>query len=268
MSTLPSSTKLAFLAPEHEEIVAHIQEAHRPLFDFVHRLTVLAHEVLIDAKVNRSDLQQLLLASLEHKALTAFQAIVILVERGLSSEARIVLRTLLEVTFRIVAIAKDKDVGIAYVLEDQVHRKKFIDKHKKLSDEVRNEASDAIRDDLQSTIAQNIKDKDIKELKTSWFAQNAGMMDFYNSAYAVLSGSVHVNVRSLESALQLDEDENIIGLSYGPSDEDLEIHIVTACEALILSLLAVHSIVDKTFDKQLNSFYEELKSLLTVRHAT
>ena len=93
-------------------------------------------------------------------------------------------------------------------------------------------------------------------------------MDFYNSAYAVLSGSVHVNVRSLERALQLDEDENIIGLSYGPSDEDLEIHIVTACEALILSLLAVHPIVGTTFDKQLNSFYEELKSLLTVRHAT
>jgi len=91
MSTLPYLSKLAFLAPEHEEIVAHIQEAHRPLFDFVHRLTVLAHEVLIDAKVNRSDLQQLLLASLQQKALTAFQAIVLLAERGLPSEARIVL---------------------------------------------------------------------------------------------------------------------------------------------------------------------------------
>lgn len=254
-------SKRFFLDPELGRIVAHVQEAHKVHFDFVHRLSELAHEALFDAKVTKTDLQQLLLASLQHKALTSFQAVVLLGERGLPSETRVVLRTLLEVTFRIVAIAKDKNVGRAYVLEDELHRKKFINKYKMLSDEIRNKVTEEVLSDLKSTIEQNIKDKDIKELKTQWFAQRADMMDFYNTAYAVLSDSVHVNVRNLESALQLDESGDIVRLNYGPNDEDLDTHLLTASEALLISLHAVYSVIDTEFDKQLNRFYEELKAL-------
>lgn len=249
-----------FLAPEFEKVVAQIRLAHAKSFDFAWRLNELAHEALFGAKVVHGDLQQLLLATLEHRALTSYQSVVLLAERGLPSEAQVVLRTLLEVTFRIVAIAKDKDVGPAYVLEDELHRRKFINKYKLLGEEIRTEVSEAVLNDLQAAIKQKIKAHDIKELKTQWFAQRAGLESFYNSAYAVLSESVHVNSRSLQSALNLDENDNLVGLSYGPDDRDLDDHIYTAAEALLLSLRAIHSVIDTDYASQIEQLQEELKN--------
>jgi Family of unknown function (DUF5677) len=250
-----------FLDPALDAIVAHVRKAHSKHFNFALRLNELAHMALFGAKVVRHDLQQVLLATLQHRAMTAYQSVIILGERGLPCEARVVLRTLLEVTFRIVAIAKDKNVARAYALEDKLHRKKFINKYKLLSNEFRDEATDAVLNDLQSTLAQSIKDQDIKELRTQWFAQRADMMDFYNSAYAVLSDSVHVNVSSLESALNLDKHNNICKLDYGPNDEDFETHLLTSSEALLIALHAVYSIIDTEFAAQLGSAREELKLL-------
>jgi Family of unknown function (DUF5677) len=251
-----------FLDPALDSIVAHVRKTHSKHFDFAFRLNELAHLALFGAKIVRQDLQQILLATLQHRAMTAYQGVVLLSERGLPCEARVLLRTLLEVTFRIVAIAKDKNVARAYALQDKIHRKKAVNKYKLLTKDFRDEAAEAELNDLQSAVAQSIKDQDIKELKTVWFAQRADMMDFYNSAYAVLSDSVHVNVSSLESALHLDEDNNIDKFEYGPNDEDYDTHIVTAAEALLIALHAVYSIIDTKFVEQLSSAREELKLLL------
>ena len=261
MTTPSPLSNRMFLDPALDGVVNHVRRAHAGYFDFAVRLNELAHRAMFDAKVNRQDLQQLLVATLQHRALTSYQATILLAERGLPSETRVVLRTLLEVTFRIVAISKDKEVGRVYVLEDEIHRRKFINKYKMLGEDIRSKASEALLSDLQSTLAQRIKDQDIKELKTFWFARRADMLDFYNTAYAVLSESVHVNVRNLESALHLDEERNIVKLNYGPNDEDFDTHLSTAAEALLIALHAVYSVIDTEFAPQLGQMHKELKSL-------
>lgn len=248
-----------FLSSELEKVVARIQLAHAKSFDFAWRLNELAHQALFGTKADPQHLQQLLLVTLEHRALTSYQGVVLLAERGLPSEAQVVLRTLLEVTFRIVAIAKNEDVGRAYVLEDQLHRRKFINKYKLLDEELRTEVSEAVLNDLKAAIDQKINDQEIKELKIQWFAKRAGLESFYNSAYAVLSESVHVNSRSLQSALSLDDDDNLVALDYGPNDRDLDDHIYTAAEALFLSLRAVYSVIDTDYASQIEQLHEELK---------
>jgi hypothetical protein len=58
-------------------------------------------------------------------------------------------------------------------------------------------------------------------LSTEWFAERAdlktGRADFknlYNSAYAVLSESVHANVRDLDPLLDLNDAGEIVRLRY------------------------------------------------------
>lgn len=260
MNTHSELSNLIFLDRSFEKVVAQIHQAHTKQFAFAWLLNELAHKALFDAKINRQDPQHLLLATLEHRALTSYQSVVLLVERGLPHEARAVLRTLLEVTFRTVAIANNKDIGLAYILEDERHRIKLINKYKMLSKEVRTQASKAMLNELKSTIETKIKDQGIKKLKTQWFAQRAGLEDLYHSAYSVLSEAVHVNSKSLESALNLDDDETLVSLNYFPSDNYLDKHIYTAAEALLLSLRAVHLIIETKFAKDNDQLHKEFKS--------
>lgn len=252
-------SNLMFLDPGFNEYVLRVQQAHSKPFSSAWRLNELAHKAMLEAKIARDDLQQVLLASLEHRALTSYQAVVLLLERGLPAEAQVVLRTLLEVTFRIVAISKDKEVGTAYAREDELHRRKYINKYRLLGDDVRIRTSEAEMNELKAVIDKKIEDLAIKSLSTQWFAQRAGMEDFYHSAYSVLSGSVHVNSRTLESALNLGENEELVSLKYGPSDEDLDDLIYTAIEALCLSLRGVHAVIDTEFAGEIEQLHEELK---------
>lgn len=237
-------TNDGFLDSNSSKVALHTNQVHSEVLSYCKRLNNLAHRSLFSAKVSLEDSQQFLLASLIHKAMTAYQAIILLAERGMPSESQVVLRTLLEVTFRIVAIAKNPVVGEAYILQDETNRRKFINKLKVLEKSRPADIVDVELDNMLKTVSQGIKEKNIKELSTAWFAEKANLLDFYNSAYAVLSDSVHVNVRHLENAFNLDSNGELIGLNYGFSDKNLIQNVLTAAEGLLLSLHAAYSVID------------------------
>lgn len=260
---LPRLSHNMFLDPNISKYIEHVRAAHRPCLEFAQKLNELGHRAMFSGEVRQRDAQHVLLATLLQRALTSFQATVILLERGLSQEAKVTLRTLLEVTFKTVAIAKHQEIAEAFILEDETQRRKFIRKYRALSPELQNAKAKAELDSLLDACETKIAENGIQELKTQWFAKKAGLLDFYNTAYAVLSTEVHVNVRTLEGALNIDKDGNLVGLKYGFSDEDLDNHVLTACEALIFSLRASFSkgeIPEATVD-EIHSIHDEFNAL-------
>lgn len=256
-----------FLSSRMADVIIEFRKAYKRLFDFVEKLNEVANSVLINLSVNNEDEQQLLIACLYQRALTAYQGLVLLAERGMTAEVTILLRSLLEVLFRVGAIAKSKEIAQAYILEDEAHRRKFINKFKLLSAERRASLGNPLLDDLLASINKNIKDRDIKELKTQWFAEKAGLEEFYHSAYSIFSGTVHVNVRDLESILVTDENGKVTSLNYGPNDREFNNLILTAAESLIFTIhavLSVFKIEEKTIVDDIHQefiqLHEELQS--------
>ena len=250
-----------FLDRDIQSTVDHIRQAHERYFLFVERLNELAHRALFSAKVVRSDMRQPLLATLLQRALTAFQATVILPQRGMPSEARVVLRTLLEAMFRIAAIANDENVARAYVEEDERHRLKFINKLKLLPKTLRPQVDEAALESLREALLKSVKDLGTTERKTWWYAHKAELENFYMTIYALLSEHVHINVGTLESALNIDEQEELVSFSYGPSDEEIGNHLLTAAEALLLSMRAAYSVLDVACAKEIEQMQEEFNAL-------
>lgn len=250
-----------FLSPELEAVVQQIRATHGQIFDFVARLNELAHRSLFSAKVNRDDRRQVLLLTLTQKSMTEYQSVIILSERGLPGEARALLRVLLEVTFRIVAMAKKAELAEAYVAEDQVRRRKLINKFKMLSESLQTNGNREELERVLAEVSERIQEDEIRENTTQSYAKHAGLEDFYNSAYSILSDAVHVNVRELEEALTLDEAGKLIGFTYGPSDSDLTVNLLTAAEALILCLRAAYSVVDVGTAEEIHSIHYEFNEL-------
>lgn len=236
MNMLPALTNRMFLDHPIDDYVRHVNLTHHQLLSYGKRLNEVAHRALFNVKVTRTDLQHILLAALLQRALKAYQATVLLIERGLPEEGQVALRTLLEVTFKTTAVAKSKEVAEAFVTEDETHRRKFINKYKRLSTAAQDPSHLAELDAILQSTADRIKETGATELSTYWFAEKAGLLDFYNSAYAVLSTTVHIGVRTLESALEIGPDGNVRRLKYGFSDAGIDVTLVTACDALLMTL--------------------------------
>jgi hypothetical protein len=250
-----------FLDLEISGTVQRVRAAHAEIFAFCERLNELAHRSLFSAKVDRHNIRELVLSTLIHKAMTAYQAVVIVAERGLPSEARVLLRTLLEVTFRAGAIAKNPDAARQFVNEDVIRRSKLIRKFKSLSPHLQASADSAELDRVLQTLVARIAAERIVERPTLWYAQQAGMEDFYRSAYTLLSEAVHVSIGQLESSLTLDAEGRLLGLTYGPSDEDIEMNLLTGAEALIFALRATYSVVDVQTSDEIHRIHDELNAL-------
>jgi hypothetical protein len=165
-------------------------------------------------------------------------------ERGLEAEAILLARKILEVTFRVVAISRDLEIAWEYVRSDEFKRRKTLKQLRSLSTvSVSPEREQAMKR-LYAELDLKVREQGLKEMTTLKFAEAAGLTDLYNSAYAHYSGSVHANVRDLETALSLDEDGEVDGFVCGPRIEFQTRVLASAVEMVLLSLDAASHLYD------------------------
>lgn len=260
---MPDFEDNGFLSPAMKEVIVEFRNTHTKAFGLAEKLNEIAHREMFATDITNNNNQQLLIACLLQRALTTFQGVVVLAERGMPAEATTLLRTLVEVMFRLVAIAKDPEVGRIYIHQDQLQRKKFINKFKLLSRHVRSaaETPSHVHDSLLADINQKIIDENISERGTFWFAEQAGLTDFYHSAYSVLSGTVHANIRDIESALVVDGNGKVMAFDYGPTHEGIDEILLTAIESLILCLRGAFSILPCSSHNAFDSVHTESQLL-------
>lgn len=229
------------------------------LFNLCEDINRYAQPILNKLEINKGDAQELLVVLLYVRALSTYQACIILCERGMVSETRILLRSLIELLFRTSAISKDYNIALAFIQEDEVNRRKFINKFKNLSAELKNHHGNPELDDLLKTINSEIEDKDIKELKTQWFAQKSGLNDYYNTAYSVFSNAVHANVRHLQDYVVTDSDGNIETINYGPNVKGLDLLLLTAGETMLLMLKDINKLFKFDAEKTIEDMHSKFK---------
>lgn len=258
---MPDLSDQVFLSPMMSEVTAQIRNAHKKIFTLVDKINQLTNREILATEILNNDEQHLVVACLLHRALTTYQGVVVLVERGMPSEAKVLLRTQLEVMFQLVAITKDREVGRAYILQDEVHRKKFINKFKLLSDPVKASVGNPVLEDLLATIDQRIHDGDIRKCTTEWFAERAELLDFYHSAYSVFSRTVHAHVRDLETALIVDTQGKVTGFAYGPTDAGLEEIVLTAIESFLFSVQGAFSVLPSDSHAAFSAIHDEFVTL-------
>lgn len=247
-----------FLDTDIQFWIAKHRKANGLLFQICDEVNQLAQIHLFKLDIHNNAVQEILVGLLFVRALSAYQASLLLCERGIITETKIILRTLLEILFRIAAISKDEVIANAYILEDEVHRKKFLNKFKSLNASVKSAAGNPELEDLLNTLKKNIEEKDIKELQTQWFAHKAGLDDFYNSAYSLFSDSVHANVRDLEELFNTNFEGSITGINFGPDVSGLSKLLLTAGETMILILYDVSGLFNLQIEEHLTALHKRL----------
>ncbi|SNB44929.1 DUF5677 domain-containing protein [Geobacter sp. DSM 9736] len=235
-----------FLSEEIKEWIQKHRKENEKWFSLSERCSKLGQEVLLSIKVNNNDLQKILVSLWFNRLLSHFQAIVLLMERGMLYEAQILLRTLVEVSFSLVSVAENPDIAQDFLKDDKVQQLKALNtymnlpKNLRVQDEQQEAGIRKLIDDLKCEICKN----KYKELKTEFIAQKAKMSDYYNTIYASLCSTVHSRIRDLESHLLLNQDNDIEQLNWGPDVSGLDMVLLAANETFIVSTKRVLQLFD------------------------
>jgi hypothetical protein len=263
----PESDKM-FLGAEMPAVIAQIRAAYPKHFALADRLNEFANRQLFTITIRKNqerDIRRnIVLAALLRRLLTAFQGTILVAERGMDSEVKLLVRKVLEVTFRVVAIARDEEAARLYILSDERARIKSLNKYQRLSESAKTpeaEPPEASLEALRVEVERRIKEENIAKVFTDYFAERANLSDTYNGAYAVLSTSVHANVRDLDSLIDSEDAGETVHLKYQPETDELSVLLHTACVGVLKSLEAALTVLGTEDPSPMASLCTELRGL-------
>ena len=254
-------TDAMFLCEHITDIVALIRLDHQHAFQLAEDLNLFANGQLFRTTAKKGDRQQVVVSSLLPRLLTAFQGGLLLAERGLSAELKLLTRKILEVTFRIVAIARDADAAEKYIQSDEINRKKLLSKFRRLRTVTHTKEELEAIDRLEAEVRANVQADQIKDLTIEWYAETAGMIDFYTSVYAYLSQSAHANVRDLDTLVEKDAHGEPEAFRYGPDPDETSEVLCTAIELVVIALDAAANVLPNFDREKIAEFQQRMEVL-------
>lgn len=224
-----------FLSSEIAIWIGKHRKENEKWFSLSEKCNSLGQTILLELNVGNKEFEKLLIVLWFSRSLSHFQAIVLLMERGMLFESQIVLRTLVEVSFSLVALSKNQEIAQDFLKDDKVQQLKSLNTYMNLPKHLRSRSKKQNKK-IKKTIEElkcEIEQNNYRELKTEFIAQKADMSEYYNSIYTNLCSTVHSRIRDLESHLLLNEKKEIEQLSWGPDVSGLDSVMLAANELLI-----------------------------------
>lgn len=209
-TSLPES---GFLSPQVKNFRANVHEAHAPFVTLLYEASALATKLQHDIEIHRNSVAEACAAVLFARTIASLQATALLLEHGLPSQARTILRSSLETTFALCAIGNDSTVATEIVASHEADRRTVADrvlrwKHQALREAVAKEVNEQ---ELQALLATKPKSVNHYDL-----AKRAGLEDWYLSIYTLLSFAAHGAISDLEHHAVVDDDGNVLEFKSEP----------------------------------------------------
>lgn len=187
-----------YLSAEAQKWVPALRGTNQELFDLCDAVNEYGMQLMLSSGVNKRSPLELLAAAFLARVLSHFQGAVLLAERGMITEAKVLARVQMEAMFSLAALAKDGDYWEALV-RNSIHTQRtganVCADRLNLPDEEKARAKR--RAEELADLAQ--------KLSTEQIAKKAGMEESYNTAYRMLSATVHSHVMDLEEGKKGEE---------------------------------------------------------------
>lgn len=262
---MSSIEKKGYLSKQITQWIEKHRKEYSEWFKLCEDINIFAHSTMFKMTIHNKYLPDIIAASLYIRSMSNFQGVILMAERGMINEAKSLLRCLLECEFAIVSVDKDKNVTDQFVLEDQLQRRDYLKAYKRNRKSGVPHAADAPSveelDNLLHEIESEIKKNNIKKLTKRDLAEKAGLLETYDSAYKLLSGTIHVNARDLEQYLELGEAGEIKTLFWGPDVKEIDFILFTAAETMLFVLIGISRIFSLKFDETWEKIRDKYNSL-------
>ena len=198
----------------------------------------LAHQLIFSIYIAPNELKDLLLSTLLARQAGTFQGFVVLSRKGMIFQSEMLIRALAESMFLVGAIRKCPEFAEQWIVSDEVSRKRGL---VRLNEDRRRrgEPPDEKAAALVAELEKRIRDEKLEKLSTEKIAKIAGLESYYDTLYGFFSMAVHSSSRSLDKALETDDQGVVTAIDYGPEIDGFEMHFDYA---ISMTLYVLHEI--------------------------
>lgn len=221
--------ELGFLSPDIQDWIGKHRAEHKGWFELAGGLNSLVQLLILDLRVPENDSQRLVGALLLMRAASAFQGALLLSERGMTSEARSLVREIFETVFWLGATASDAAFADSMV-HDDIHQRR------KLARALLSVPADksGLEQKQVEGLRRFLDQSDSGEaLQIEATARKAGLKEIYDTYYRGLSNdSSHPSLTALKRHVEQNGGQ-VVGLNWGPNASDVGDTINQACTAAV-----------------------------------
>lgn len=205
-----------FLSAAMTVVRVEVLRKHATWHELLLRVNEQCVEAQHAAQIDPTDSRALLAAAHFARLLASVQGAVLLLEHGLVSQAKTVLRMALESLFALEALRVQPEIATDMTQTHEVDKRVVADRMLQWeAHELKTAAAAHISDDeLKGYLSSKAR-----ELKTYELANAAGMLDWYRSWYAILSFPAHGTVSDLAAHLIADQPGKVVALKNEPEVE-------------------------------------------------
>jgi hypothetical protein len=257
--------KIGFLSGDIGTWIEKHRQENKEYFDLSEGLNELSQSLMLQLEPKKDKEQEVIVSLLYCRVISHFQGVIILAERGMTSEARSIIRGLLDAVFACCALAKNQELVKDFINDDLCQRLKIVNSFMSLPKDVkrRHKTSNSKLKALAKEIQQEIDEKSVKPLTSEFLAQKAGMQGHYHTMFSLLSSSTHSRARDLERYFQ-DADGNKIPdeIIWGPDVSDVDNTLYQACECIFISTRVVLDLFKiENYEIQIGSLWEKYNKI-------
>jgi Family of unknown function (DUF5677) len=250
-----------FLGTEAEQRRQQILQGYAEFFALLKELNCICHEYLRTTKYHHGEGSHTSAVSYFMRGLMTFQSLIILSEHGCVEDVFALSRTLLQVRFRLAAIAADPAVVnriVANALDlDRQRLRRYKSGELKMPPDASHVDLDAKIAELDDAIEKHggsmINDKELAEI--------GGRLSDYYTAYQLQSDAAHASPSDLTSLLAFDRYGNLLGFSYGPHDKGLLMNIAYAASLQMDNLVNVDKVIKSGISATFSDFQNRFLGL-------
>jgi hypothetical protein len=213
-----------FLSDQALGLSKAIKREHKQLFFYLDDVNKQAHRYRGLWRIKGRDLKKLFTAALFHRALTAYQALILLTQKGFASEARATCRNILEAKFKLAFLFVEPEAPVLLIAAGEKKRADRLRNMKAgklpVPKELKNQDWDGI---IAKAEEHLVDEKGVKrKLPTmSDIAKRCGLETDYSGYYSFFSEATHAGHIELQEYLQFNAGGTAVEtLLYGPADGD------------------------------------------------
>jgi hypothetical protein len=250
-----------FLSHELATVREKILNRHAKHFDLAKRVNIFCQEAQARMKIYNRDPQQLIATCLMLKIFEDVQGALLLLESGLNSQSRSLLRIATEALIILANVVASESFFKAYVLAGERERLKLL--HAIKSNPLY--GSEDIQKDITPELIEQVKKSfDGTENKNlEQWAKSVKLDVMYDLVYRLFSQDVHTHPRQLEKYLIIREDGEVGHIGWGPDvEKDISNETFEAAKILLLTVDAVGHLFALQIKEELKGFWEEIKAIV------
>jgi len=256
-----------FLSTDTDDLVEQCNKTYKEWVELCESINKYCLNIINKLQVHPNERQECLVSALFLRMLAIFEGSYILNKRGMDSETKILLRTLLETLFSLCAIAKHQEIA------EEFFREHYYLKYKALKKMMESSSKEIIPDSKDDSLRlielkNEVSKQKSKPLSVQELSKKAELGDFYTSVYPLFSWTVHSNIMEIGKLLDGESDDTIDGVFLSPGIAEADRYFLVGVECIVIALRSINTLFNlkendkiEEYAKSYGELYKKNKKL-------